>query len=53
MLDRIDTGLRSPAHALRSVRMRGHAAPQPVGVRHDRLHFLQRVLRSVRIIALR
>ncbi len=53
MLDRIDTGLRRPAHAFSAVRVRSHAPAKPVCVRHNRLHFFDRVLRSVRVIALR
>ncbi len=53
MFNRIDAGFRSPANTLRAVRMRGHAAAEPVCVRHDCLHFFERVLRSVGVIAFR
>src|SRR6266436_2235811 len=53
VFNRIDTGLRSPAHAFGAVRVRGHAPAEPVCVSHNRLHFFRRILRSVRVIAFR
>ncbi len=53
VLDRVHTRVRGPAHALGAVRVRGHLPAEPVGVRHDRLHLLERVLRRVRVVSLR
>src|SRR6185369_4291215 len=52
VLDGIDAGFRGPANALRAVSVCGDFAPETVSVGDKGLHFLERVLRSVGIVAL-
>src|SRR5258708_14581312 len=44
---------RRPAEALRSMRMSRDLAPEPVRVGNDSLHLIERVLRGLRIVAMR
>jgi len=53
VFDRIHSGFRRPQNSLRSVRMGSNFSSQAVGIGHNRPHFLQRVLRCLRIVAFR
>ncbi len=53
MFDGVHSGFRRPQNSLRSVGMGSNFSSQPVGIGHNRPHFLQGVLRCLRIIPFR
>ena len=53
VLDRVHSRLGCPANSLRAMSVRRDFPSQAVGICHDGLHLLERVLRSLRIISLR
>ena len=52
VLDGIDSGLGGPENRLRTMRVGGYLAAEPVGVGDDGLHLFQRVLAGLRVVAL-